>query len=121
MRFDVRSVTAAAALTVLALAAPAAPAVTAEQFLDRQSAQKGCELWRDTHATRPSRACEEPVPASLGTGARIAAATATTRASEPGFSWSAAAIAAGGAVALLAVASIAAMALTGRRGICTAR
>lgn len=92
MRFDgyLRTLTVvlAGALTALALAAPVASAVTAEQFLRVHS------------------------PADAQPAAELTA--------DPGFSWAAAGIGAGTA-ALLILASVALLAITGRVHVRTAR
>jgi hypothetical protein len=116
------TVALAAALATLALAAPVVPAVPAEQFLGPQNA---CELWRDTHGTRPARACEERVLASSRSGAptaEVLPANATGDvATDGGFNWGAAAIGGGSAVGLMAVAAVGVVVLTGRARIRTAR
>jgi hypothetical protein len=88
----------AAALVVLALAAPATSARPAEDFLVPQ----------------PS----EPAPASEATLAPAAELPAANSArdisSDPGFDWGAAAIGAAAAIALLLLGSMAAMAFVGR-------
>jgi hypothetical protein len=82
------TVALAGALTALALAAPVASAVTAEQFLRVHS------------------------PADAQPTAELAA--------DPGFSWVAAGIGAG-TTALLILASVALLAVTGRVNVHTAR
>jgi len=86
-----------AALATLALAAPAAPARPVEQFLGQQSSQ--------------NTPIGEVSPASF----------APDLSPDPGFNWGAAAIGAGTALGLLALGSMAAIALYGRRRVRTAR
>jgi hypothetical protein len=82
------TVALAAAITALALAAPLAAAVTAEQFLRVHSPED--------------------------------AAPAAEHAADPGFSWAAAGVGAGTA-ALLILASVALLAVTGRVHVHAAR
>jgi len=112
----------AGALAALALTAPVAPARPVEQFLGTESSQSPCDISREAHTTP---ACEEQALASRGTRRPTAdepsASVARDLSTDTGFSWGAAAIGAGTAVALLALGSMAALALTGRGRIRAAR
>lgn len=91
------TVALAAALATLALAAPAAPAQPVEQFLGQESAQNA------------------PI------GEVATASPAPDLSPDSSFSWGAAAIGAGTALGLLALGSMAAIALYGRGRMRTAR
>jgi hypothetical protein len=105
-QFNLRRSTAAlaAALAALALTAPVAAARPVEQFLGTESTQSPCAISREA-LTSP--ACEEQALASRGTGRPTAdvpaASVARDVSTDTGFSWGAAAIGAGTAVALLAL------------------
>ena len=111
----------AGALTLLALVAPVAPARPVEQFLGAGS-QNPCDI--SSHAYNVM-ACKRQAQEASGSGEQAAdlpaASVARDLTTDTGFSWSAATIGAGAAVGLLALGSMAALALTGRGHIRTAR
>lgn len=111
----------AGALAALALAAPAAPARPVEQFLGTAS-QNPCDVSSNAHN---ASACKQQAQQSRESGNPTAdlpsASVARDLTTDAGFSWGAAAIGAGTAVALLALGSMAALAATGRGHIRTAR
>jgi hypothetical protein len=111
----------AGALAALALAAPVAPARPVEQFIGTPS-QNPCDVSSNAHN---ASACKQQAQESRGSGGPTAelpsASVARDLTTDTGFSWGAAAIGAGTAVALLALGSMAALALTGRGRIRTAR
>jgi hypothetical protein len=111
----------AGALAALALTAPVAPARPVEQFIGTAS-QNPCDVSTQAHN---ASACKQQARESRGSGGPTAdlhsASVARDLTTDTGFSWGAAAIGAGTAVALLALGSMAALALTGRGRIRTAR
>jgi hypothetical protein len=117
--------TLAASLAALALAAPAASAqpIDVGAFVD-PSASACEEQWLAAYGTPAPRPCSDQALASRGVGA----ATRTTdamrnapRSVDAAFDWDSAAIGAGGAAALLALGSLAAMAAGGPNRVRTAR
>ena len=111
----------AGALAALALAAPAASARPVEQFIGTVP-QNPCAVSSSAHN---ASACKQQAQESRGSGEPTAdlpsASVARDLTTDSGFSWGAAAIGAGAAVALLALGSVTALALTGRGHIRTAR
>jgi hypothetical protein len=111
----------AGVLAALAVAAPVAPARPVEQFLGTAS-QNPCGVSSNAHN---ASACKQQAQESRGSGGPTvdlpSASVARDLTTEAGFSWGAAAIGAGTAVALLALGSMAALALTGRGRMRTAR
>jgi hypothetical protein len=111
----------AGALAALALAAPVAPARPVEQFLGPAS-QNPCDVSSSAHN---ASACKQQAQGSYRSDEPTAdppsASVARDLTTNTGFSWGAAAIGAGIAVALLALGSMAALALTGRGRIRMAR
>jgi hypothetical protein len=124
----------AAALALLALAAPTTSARPVEQFLGPQSSETACDRSGELHGTSATT-CEQQALARAGQGALdysknsvsgeyapavpLTVKTATT-ADNPGFEWGAAAIGAGAAIALL-LGSMAVLALIGRGRVRLAR
>jgi hypothetical protein len=111
----------AGALAALSLAAPAAPARPVEQFIGTAS-QNPCDVSSTAHN---ASACKRQAQESRGSGEPTvdlpSASVARDLTTDTGFSWGAAAIGAGTAVALLALGSMAALALTARGRTRTAR
>jgi hypothetical protein len=131
----------AAAVAVLALAAPTAPARPAEQYVDPPSS---CEAqWSRQYDRQAHHQCEQQVLASRGTGAPAGTTEATTfpglaaqaraatasldtprpapvSVSERGFEWASAAIGAAVAAGLIALIALAAPAVRTRRRVRTA-
>lgn len=111
----------AGALAALALTAPFAPARPVEQFIEPAS-QNPCDVSSNAHN---ASACKQRAQESHRSGGPTAdlpsASVARDLTTDAGFSWGAAAIGAGTAVALMALGSMAALALTGRGRIRTAR
>jgi hypothetical protein len=124
----------AAALALLALAAPATSARPVEQFLGPQSSETACDRSGELHGTTTT--CEQQALARAGQGpldysknsvsGEYAPAlprtveTATTT-DNPGFDWGAAAIGAGAAITLLLLGSVAVLALIARGRVRLAR
>jgi hypothetical protein len=111
----------ATALATLALAAPAAPARPVEQFLGTHSSPSACDHSPASHPAPNCNAQALPRPSAAPTGDVSPASPARDLSTDAGFSWGAAAIGAGTALGLLALASMAAIALSGRARIRTAR
>ena len=111
----------AGALAALALAAPVAPARPVEQFIGTASPNP-CDVSSNAHNVS---ACKHQAQESHRSGGPTAdvpsASVARDLTTDTGFSWGAAAIGAGTAIALLALGSMAALALPGRGRIRTAR
>jgi hypothetical protein len=111
----------AGVLAALAVAAPVAPARPVEQFLGT-APQNPCGVTSNAHN---ASACKQQAQEARESGGPTADLTSASVArdltTDAGFSWGAAAIGAGTAVALLALGSMAALALTGRGRIRPAR
>jgi hypothetical protein len=111
----------AGALAALALAAPAAPARPVEQFIGAAS-QNPCDVSGNAYNASACKQQLRESRGSVGPAAELpSAAVARDVSAGSGFSWGAAAIGAGTAVVLVGLGSVAAIALTGRGRIRTAR